>query len=201
MSEFARQCVALRKKDYSLPDIVRITGKSKSSVYPYIKDIPLSKKKLADIRETNRLHLLKVAAFRKGKSDRDFKKISAWTKETVLLVSHLMFDGEIRRTTCSYNNRNKVLIQRVERLMKQVYAFTPKYYHNRTTGVSRISYHNVALGAYMQEKSKQLLANAPTLAKESKREMLRAFFDDEGCMDFRVTRNIRQIRGYQKNVN
>ncbi len=118
----------------------------------------------------------------------------------MFLVSHLIFDGEVSRTTCSYNNQNDALITRVRHLMRRVYQFEPKQYKNSLTGVTRISYYNVALGAYMQEKSKELLSIALTLPKELKRNMVKAFFDDEGCMDFRQTRNIRQVRGYQKNV-
>ncbi len=34
-----------------------------------------------------------------------------------------------------------------------------------------------------------------------KREFVRAFFDDEGCMDFRPKTNHRRVRGYQKEVH
>jgi len=46
MNEFGKQCVRLRRQDHSLLEIVRITGKGKSSVYPYIKNIPLSEKRM-----------------------------------------------------------------------------------------------------------------------------------------------------------
>ena len=200
MNAFAQQCISLRKRDYSLLDIVRITGRPKASVYPYIKNIPLSEKKLEAIRKKNNAHLQKVAASRRGKSGRNFKKFSAWTENMALLVSHLTFDGEISRSTCSYNNRNRTLLQRVEQLMKEIYIFEPNRYENKLTGVHRISYHNVALASYLKEKSKKLLEEAPRLASGPKREILRAFFDDEGCMDFRPLRNLRQIRGYQKDT-
>jgi intein/homing endonuclease len=84
--------------------------------------------------------------------------------------------------------------------MRQVYAFEPKRYYDRTTGVIRISYYNVALGEYMGEKARELPQKIVALPKDLKREMIRAFFDDEGCMDFRPNKNIRQIRGYQKDT-
>ena len=84
--------------------------------------------------------------------------------------------------------------------MKGVYDFEPKKYKNTLTGVLRISYYNVALGAYMQQKSLQLLDEIVEAPKELKREFLRAFFDDEGCMDFRPKERRRGVRGYQKNT-
>ena len=38
------------------------------------------------------------------------------------------------------------------------------------------------------------------MSLDFKREFIRAFFDDEGCMDFRPKNNVRRIRGYQKDV-
>ena len=82
--------------------------------------------------------------------------------------------------------------------MKNIYDHKPKRWINNETGVSRISYHNVALGTYLQEKSKELLNNICSLSIGLKKEFLKAFFNDEGCIDFRPKRNLRQIRGYQK---
>jgi hypothetical protein len=84
--------------------------------------------------------------------------------------------------------------------MQDVYEFEPKRYLNQVTGVSRISYFNVALATYMKEKAGQLLREVFGLSVDLKREFLRSFFNDEGCMDFRPKRNTRRIRGYQKNV-
>ena len=131
---------------------------------------------------------------------RNFKKFESWSKETALLVSHLLFDGEISHASCIYNNRSAALIKRVKNLMRSIYDFNPKEYINIETGVSRISYHNVALANYLKNKSEELLTQAPNLQLELKREILRAFFDDEGCMDFRPNTNSRRIRGYQKNI-
>ncbi|OGG47543.1 hypothetical protein A2671_00640 [Candidatus Kaiserbacteria bacterium RIFCSPHIGHO2_01_FULL_49_13] len=200
MNGFKEQCLELRKKDYTLPEIVKITGRSKTSVYFHIRDFPLSVKKLSAIRELQGAQIRVYALARKGKSVRGFRRFSEWNRERVLLVSHLLFDGEIYHGGCAYNNRSSILIEQVAKAMKSMYDFEPKRYKNPFTGVSRIAYYNVALGAYVKIKARELLQTICHFPKSFKREFLQSFFDDEGCMDFRPENNCRRIRGYQKDA-
>jgi len=100
-----------------------------------------------------------------------------------------------------YNNRNLDLLDSVERAMCALYKFKPTRYTNSLTGVSRISYFNVALGLYVEGKAIELFKKIEFLSKNMRREFVRSFFDDEGCIDYRPKRKLRQVRGYQKNVN
>ncbi len=199
-TSFREQCIALRKEGYSIVEIMAVTGKAKSSIYAHIRNIPLSEERLKEIKKASGERVRKFALARKGKSKREFRAFDEWSANTVLFIAHLLFDGEITRTRCAYNNRNVALIGRVERLMREWYDFEPSRYYNKMTGVSRITYGNVALGSYLKMKSGELLRDIRKMPPDLEREFIRAFFDDEGCMDYRPEENRRSIRGYQKDV-
>lgn len=200
MKTFKELCIELRKQDMSIIEIMQITGRPKTSIYAHIKDMPLSTKRIEQFRVAAGKQIRKFALARKGKSKRSFRSFNTWSTDTVLLVAHLLFDGEIARTRCAYNNRSIVLVERVKRLMDEWYEFEPSRYQNKLTGVHRITYNNVALGAYLHKKSKELLQQINKMPMELKREFIRAFFDDEGCIDYRPKESKRSIRGYQKDT-
>lgn len=199
MNNFKERCVALRKKGYSIIEIMKVTGRAKTSIYTHIKNIPLSDERIEQYRAASGERIRKFALARKGKSSRAFREFAGWNTQTVLLVAHLLFDGEIHENRgCAYNNRSEALIERVRQCMLCVYGFEPKKYTNPHTGVHRISYYNVALAIYIKRKAKSLLKEIESLPIVLQREFVRAFFDDEGCMDFRPGRS--RVRGYQKDV-
>ncbi|MEX0932404.1 MAG: LAGLIDADG family homing endonuclease [Parcubacteria group bacterium] len=200
MNPFKEKCIKLRKQGYTLKEIMLMTGKPKTSVYFHISDIPLSQSKIDSIKKAAGIRAKRIAEARKGKSIRTFKQFKRWTPSKVSLVSHLIFDGTIDKKGCAYNNRNDALLNKVKVAMTELYDYEPKMYVNKLTGVNRISYHNVALANFLNVKSAELISKVSKFPKSLKIEFLRAFFDDEGCMDFRPSKNRRSIRGYQKNV-
>lgn len=200
MNDFKQHCIELRKQDHTLNEIARITRRPKSSVHFHIQHLGLSRTKRLAIAESNRTRARTLALRRRGLSEKKFIPFSKWNSRLVELVAHFLFDGEIKRGGCFYHNRNLALIQKVEDLMRELYRFEPKRYYNPITGVSRICYFNVALGAFFKDKSLELLRTIGRLSVEEKRAFLKSFFDDEGCMDFRPNLHLRRIRGYQKRV-
>lgn len=201
MNAFKQQCIELRRQDYTLPEIVRITGRPKTSVHFHIQSLPLSEEKRQAIRESSAIMARALAAKKRGLGARNFRKFSRWNKSMVSLVAHLQFDGEIKHSGCFYHNRNVALLQRVENCMKAICSVEPKRYKNHMTGVSRICYFNVSLAAHIKKMSLELLSKVLKMPRNLKREFIRSFFDDEGCMDFRPSENLRRVRGYQKNVD
>lgn len=198
---FKERCITLRRAGLSLTEIVKETGRSKTSIYSHICHIPLSPERLAlaHKRAGERIKMFPLA--RKGKSVRPFKMFTEWEEEQVTLVAHFIFDGELSvRRGCIYNNRSLALIEKVELCARSVYDFEPKRYTNPVTGVHRISYYNVALASYLKQRADDLLSNIKDFDRNLKRCFLQSFFDDEGCMDYRPKNNRRKVRGYQKDV-
>jgi hypothetical protein len=123
-------------------------------------------------------------------------KPEGWTNELIFLISHFMFDGEIKNHSCVYNNRNKVLIDQVNSLMERVFKLQSHYWLNRITGVSRIYYSHVELAQYVKEKSERLKQYIKNASLSEKKIFLKAFFDDEGSVHF----DKKLVRGYQHNL-
>lgn len=194
---FKQVCIELRQKDHTLNEIMALTGRSKTSIYAHIRGLPLSESKQKQIFANTRRFAQRLASSRRGVALRPFKPFQEWTPETVLMTAHLMFDGRLGKS-CDYNNRSIALIKRVTNLMTLVYDFPPRPYMNNLTGVRRVSYHNVALANFFKTKSIELLNIIEGQSLECQKEFLRAFFDDEGCMDARLKK--RMVRGYQDDV-
>lgn len=195
-NDFKHTCIRLRKRGYALGKIVKITGRPKTSVYFHIRGIELTgaAKKIIAERATKRINNFNKK--RRGKSTygRSPRPFTIWTNELVSLISHLLFDGEIKASGCAYSNRNLKLIEEVKSRMQIIYNYLPNETES-TPGVHRISYYSVELGPYVRRKANELLRSIKSMPPELKRSFLRSFFDDEGSICFSGGK--RLVRGYQ----
>jgi len=207
-SVLTEKCRALRRKGFTLGEIVKRINLPKTTVYGHVYDVtlsPESQKRLKKIqkriaKENTRRIIEFNIKIRKGKCvpGRIVIKPKRWTKELICLVAHFMFDGDIQTHSCIYHNRNMSLINRVSALMKKVFNLRPYNWLNKDTGVHRISYHYVELADYMREKARKLKKYIKVASLPEKKIFLGAFFDDEGNVKWR--RNQRLVRGYQHNL-
>ena len=206
---FQEQCVALRRAGNTLNQICQKLGRSKSSVYVHIRAIPLSPDRMDEIcaQQAERMRMYArtqngIIYNVKGRSrlGRHPIPFERWDELLVDLVSHLIFDGSITKSTCVYYNRSDALIQQVREHMGHVYPFPP-IVHMEPTGVVRVSWHNVELAALMRDKARDLCVNLVSLPNELQRIFLRALFDDEGCVSYSMRRRSRLVRAYQHDVS
>lgn len=194
-SDFKKRCVELRLRGFTLGEIVRLVKRPKTSVHFHIQNLALSRSQAEAIKKKSKLNLIVFNQSRKGKSKRGFREFDFWNQRMVGLVAHLLFDGELKYSACVYNNRSRALVERVKDCMTDIYDYKPKeLIHD---GVIRISYFNVALANYLKRKATELLRDISGFPLELQRMFLRAFYNDEGCIDFNG--NIRRVRGYQYN--
>ncbi|MCD6528495.1 hypothetical protein J7K44_02555 [bacterium] len=206
------KCRSLRRKGFTLGEIVKAVKLPKTTIYDHVHDIILSPEAQERLKKTQQRiaeeNTRRINEFnlreRKGKCalGRVVLKPENWSDGLIFLVAHFMFDGEIQSHSCIYHNRNEALINRVRSLMKEIFNLEPRDYLNKETGVHRISYYYVELAIYIKSKAKQLMKNivvTPLFSNLfSKKIFLQAFFDDEGCVGH--WRKKRLVRGFQHNL-
>lgn len=202
------KCRFLRKKGFTLGEIVQIVRLPKTTVYDHVYDVvlsPTAQKRLKKVKQkitqenTRRINQFNIRV-RKGKCapGRIVPKPRGWTDELIFLVAHFMFDGEATSHSCIYHNRNEVLINRVKFLMEKIFDLQPCNLLNKETEVYRISYHYVELADYIRSEGEKLKKYIKTASLLEKKIFLKAFFDDEGCVSW--WRKRRLIRGFQHNL-
>lgn len=188
------KCRTLRRKGFTLGEIIKVVKLPKTTIFDHIQGIPLSFERKKELAQENIRRLKKFALKRK----RIIRKPRGWTKELISLVAHFMFDGEINRYTIVYHNRNNSLINQVMFLMKKIFNLEPWCWLNKETGVHRIYYWYVELANYIAEKAQELKQYIRTASLSEKKIFLQTFFDDEG--NVHKYKNIRSVRGFQHNL-
>lgn len=195
--EITEKCKTLRKEGFTLYEIIAKTGLPKTTVYDHIKNVPISDELKKRLEKINRERTKKASEARRLQR-RIVPKPKKWSNDLILIVAHFMFDGEILKNGCVYNNRNVVLINRMKNTVRKVFRIEAICKLNSKTGVHRISYFYTDLGEYIKSKSGDLRKYIKTASLEEKRLFLKIFFDDEGNVN--IHNKGRRVRGYQKDL-
>ena len=192
------KCRILRRKGFTLGEVVKAVKLPKTTIYDHVYDISLSPELKEKIKKEAIKRITQFSRERKGKCmfGRVVPKPRGWTKELISLVTHFMFDGEIRTHCCVYHNRNKSLIEKVRSSMKKIFNLKPHEWFNEGTGVHRVSYHYVELADYIRKKAERLKDYIKTAFLSEKKIFLKAFYDDEGSVHFEK----KLARGFQHNL-
>lgn len=188
------RCRALRKRGLSIGTIAKRLELSESTVHWHVKGIVLTAAQREKLRSQKRTLMAQVNARRRGHPLHlvAFRK-PAWSKTLVHLVAHLSFDGRVDRYGCYYYNRSYAQAWHVKEAIESLLGVSPKI-RQRPNGVWVVSYYNVAIAAWLQQKEGELLG---VIQRQPnwRREWLKSFFDDEGHIH--VVRSRRRVRASQ----
>ncbi len=197
-NELISRSIKLRMRGYSFGEISSIMGFVKSTLYAYLKNIPLSPKQKECIEDRRKEKCNKKPNPRKDKClpGREIIKPGSWSNDLVHIVAHFMFDGMVTEDGCIYYSKDKYQIDHMKRLLAKVFKAKPRV-EKRDNGVYGLVFYHVELADYIKNRKEKLLSYLNNGApKSSKRIFLRSFFDDEGGVFYKNDK--RRVRGYQK---
>lgn len=198
---FGAICKKLRRKGYTLGEIMKATKRPKGSVYFHIQSIPISKrlkKRIQTIKGKN----IQGKGLKRGISrlKRSIRSFHIWEPWSVRLVSHIIFDGSITRKGVIYHNRNLQAVDQFSKDMSRVCLFSPRRYTTKEN-VHRVAFYNIEMESFWKKKTALLIGEVALLRKNLQREFLKAFFHDEGSVYFNNISRVRRITGVQYNQN
>jgi len=186
------------RKSLSYKEIADRLRISPSTAHKYSKEIKVSengKKRILNKIIKNQKKF--ASTFSKEKKIKENKNI---TPEKVRIISHCLFDGSVNSTKngvyrVQYTNASKISVNEFISDMKNVFGLEPTEY-SKVNG-KNIEWYTVSF--YSKKLFNRILQSLPeySTAKENcrlkpwilnlssklKSEFLRAFWDDEGCID------------------
>ena len=199
-SKVIKNIKQLRTDGFTLTEIIQKTGLAKTTILHHIQNIPQSEYLQEKIRFAKLDGQKRGAAGRRGISVKTYPFLTPeeWSIDLVNLISHFLFDGSIKRTSCIYYNRSETLVEMMTQKMKNLLDVSDYKTYTTPEGVKRISYHNVEIATFIRRKADELLNYISSAPREHKLSFLKAFFDDEGSVGF--NRKQRRVRGYQHSI-
>lgn len=192
------RCRGLRKAGYSFGEISSVTGLSKSTVHFHTQDIELSAIQIKNIEIRRKEKNKNRINPRKGKclAGREVITPKQWSSDLVHIVAHFMFDGRIDEDGCIYYSKDKYQIAHMQKLLRRIFRAKPKI-QLRDNGVYGLVFYQVEMADYLKRRKEELLPYLNNGAPNThKKQFLRAFFDDEGCVFYKG--HTRRVRGYQQ---
>lgn len=183
----------LRRNGYSYGELASKFNTFKSAIYYHVKNIPVS-----GVGKT-RLYLRERKAQTKL-VERCTKKIRTprFTLEKVRLIAHCLFDGEVFISTAKnfyyfgYSNNSKALVGQFINDVSEIYGLEKYFIYRRgdnyqvrfcsKKAVEDLLKHSPS---YSNDKRAMVPKEVMTADISLKSAFLRAFWDDEGCIDYR----------------
>ena len=97
-----QKCRTLRRKGFSLGNIIRVVRLPKTTVYGHIRNINLSPEIQNRLNQSSIRQLVEFNHKRKGKClpRRIVLKPKRWFCDLIYLIAHFMFDGQITFNSC-----------------------------------------------------------------------------------------------------
>jgi len=174
-----QEIIKLRRHGYYFREIANKLNISVGSSYKYGSRYKLGKSTEKILKERI-----------KKSTRKPIKLTPGLTLEKVRIIAHCMFDGSVRKGIISYSNTTKELIREFVRDMKIIYGVHPdrvikkgkktivNYYYSEIIDDLKKYAKSFSTVSKVAAIPKQIM-NA---TKEFKREFIRIFWEDEGCI-------------------
>lgn len=194
----AAKCRSLRLAGRSLGEICRTVGLSKSTVFSYIKEVPLSAEQRELFRSRSREGTRRSNRLRRGISRPHNRLIvrPRLSAKLILCASHFWFDGSLKQSQAAYYNRSETLVAQQEQLVSQLFQRGGRR-RLLKGGVIEFTIDSVEFVAFIERVTQKIHAKASFFPRRWKRMILQAFFDDEGNVYMSKEGRDRRVRGYQ----
>ncbi len=191
-----KYCLKHRQKGLSLNELVQIFKIPKSTIHDWVSDQPLSNRAMINIRSKIILGQKRGIEIARKISTKVIPQPDYWTPGLTSIVAHFLFDGypTSKKDGFVYCGRNLSQIQRMSKLIKNVFGLESHYRKNENEVIKSTNF-SVNLYKYISRKKKELLQILPKAPIEIKLAFLKAFFDDEGCVTF--NQKVKKVRGFQ----
>lgn len=115
------------------------------------------------------------------------------------VIAHLMGDGNVSIRYLRYNNKNQFLLDKFQEDMNILFGDIHFIYGKCNSGTSFVQVQNKNILLFLRSLVSDFRSGSlkfPIFIKsnELKKEFLKAFYDDEGCVALRVFRKTSEIK-------